>query len=45
MVFSVIPYDPDKPLPELGGYFEDGFCVGMADGAVHFFSTTISAEF
>ena len=29
-----IPYDPQKPLPKLGGYFADGFHVAMADGAV-----------
>jgi uncharacterized protein (TIGR03067 family) len=37
-----IDYDPEKPLPELGGYFEDGFCVSMADGSVHFLPKTIS---
>jgi hypothetical protein len=25
-------YDPDKPLPKLGGRFKEGFLAGMADG-------------
>ncbi len=36
-----IPYDPKKPIPELGGYFEGGFCAALADGAVHFYKKTI----
>ena len=32
-----IAFDPDKPLPELGGYIEGGFFTGMADGSAHFF--------
>ncbi|MEX2560459.1 MAG: H-X9-DG-CTERM domain-containing protein, partial [Pirellulales bacterium] len=31
-----IAYDPDKPLPELGGHFSDGFNVAMMDGSVRF---------
>jgi hypothetical protein len=27
-------YDPDKPLPKLGGRFRTGFLAGMADGTV-----------
>ena len=37
-----IAYDPEKPLPELGGYFEDGFHTAFADGSVHFIPKTIS---
>jgi hypothetical protein len=33
-----IPYDPQKPLPELGGYFEGGFHAAMADGSARFFA-------
>ena len=29
-------YDPQKPLPPLGGHFPAVFAVGMADGSVHF---------
>jgi RNA polymerase sigma-70 factor (ECF subfamily) len=29
-------FDPDKPLPALGGMFKGGFNVLMADGSVHF---------
>jgi hypothetical protein len=27
-------FDPDKPLPKLGGRFKEGFLAGMADGHV-----------
>jgi hypothetical protein len=37
-----IAYDPEKPLPELGGYFDDGFHTAFADGSVHFIPKTIS---
>ena len=37
-----IAYDPEKPLPELGGYFDDGFHTVFADGSVHFIPKTIS---
>jgi hypothetical protein len=36
-----IPYDPDKPLPALGGHFEEGFLAAMADGSVYFIPRTI----
>jgi hypothetical protein len=39
-----IPYDPDKPLPKLGGYFEDGFHVALADGSVRFLPSTVSEK-
>lgn len=29
-----VPYDPAKPLPDLGGYFDNGFHAGFADGTV-----------
>jgi len=31
-----IPYDPAKPLPELGGHFEGGFLAALCDGSVRF---------
>ena len=31
-----IPYDPEKPIPQLGGYFEQGFLGLFCDGSVHF---------
>jgi hypothetical protein len=31
-----LPFQPQGPLPKLGGHFEKGFYVAMADGAVHF---------
>jgi hypothetical protein len=40
LVFWTMPeglsYDPDKPLPPLGGTFKDGFYAIMADGSVRF---------
>jgi serine/threonine protein kinase len=35
---------PDRPLPALGGTFEGGFCVGMADGRVYFVSDQVSEK-
>ncbi len=32
-----LPYDPEKPLPRLGGLFPDGFHVVMWNGDTHFF--------
>jgi len=37
-----IPYDPKKPIPELGGYFEGGFHAALCDGSVHFLATNIA---
>lgn len=31
-----IAYDPDKPLPTLGGFFEGGYNAAYMDGSVHF---------
>jgi hypothetical protein len=36
-----LPYDPDKPLPKLGGLFPGGFNGAMCDGSVRFFSAAI----
>jgi hypothetical protein len=36
-----IAYDPEKPLPQLGGYYEGGFHVALANGSVHFLPSTI----
>lgn len=36
-----IPYEPEGPLPELGGFFDRGFNVLFADGAVRFLLETI----
>jgi hypothetical protein len=38
------PYDDAGPMPELGGQFEDGFYVGLADGSVRFLSRKIAPE-
>jgi RNA polymerase sigma factor (sigma-70 family) len=37
-----IPFDPDKPMPKLGGLFERGFNAGFADGSVRFIAKTIN---
>jgi Protein of unknown function (DUF1559) len=39
-----VPYDEAKPLPKLGGQFEDGFYVGCADGSARFVSRKIAPE-
>ena len=36
-----IVIDPDKPLPEFGGFHDGGFNVGMADGSVRFLSNDV----
>lgn len=35
-------YAKDKPLPQLGGYSEEGYNVLLGDGSVRFFSKTIA---
>jgi hypothetical protein len=35
-------YDPNGPLPPLGGHFTGGFQVVMADGSVHWVSKSVS---
>jgi hypothetical protein len=32
-----IPFDADKPVPELGGFVENKFAAALADGSVHVF--------
>ncbi len=39
-----IPYDPQKPIPALGGWFEAGFHAAMCDGSVQFFRKEIPRE-
>jgi hypothetical protein len=39
-----LPYGDGKPLPELGGQFEDGSYVAVADGSVRFLSRRIAPE-
>lgn len=39
-----IPYDPKKPLPKLGGFFEQGFDAAYADGSVHFIASAIEEK-
>jgi prepilin-type processing-associated H-X9-DG protein len=34
-------YDPDKPVPKLGNFFNNGFNVVYADGSVHFIKSTL----
>ena len=36
-----LPFDPDKPLPKMGGQFDDIFIGAMADGSVRIFPMTI----
>jgi hypothetical protein len=36
-----LPFDSEKPLPELGGLFKDGFTTAFADGSVRFISKTV----
>lgn len=37
-----LAYANDKPLPQVGGYSEEGYNVLLGDGSVRFFSKTIS---
>lgn len=39
-----LPFDPNKPLPKLGGVFKDGFNALGCDGAVHFIKNGIDAN-
>ena len=39
-----IPYDPEKPIPKLGGCFEGGFHAGLCDGSVRFISESIDEK-
>jgi hypothetical protein len=38
-----IAFDPDKPLPELGGFVADGWSAALCDGSVRFISDKIDA--
>jgi prepilin-type processing-associated H-X9-DG protein len=37
-------YDPDQPLPPLGGAFDDGFHALFADGSVRFIPHTTDEQ-
>ena len=37
-----LPFDPEKPLPKLGGHFPGGFNAALMDGSVRFLKTTIN---
>jgi hypothetical protein len=39
-----IPFDPNGPLPELGGFSPNGFSVSFADGSVRFISKSIDQK-
>jgi hypothetical protein len=39
-----IPYEADKPLPKLGGFYKEGFNAGLADGSVRFISQMIDEK-
>jgi hypothetical protein len=39
-----LPYDPDKPLPKLGGLFPGGFNAALCDGSVRFVPKTVSEK-
>jgi len=39
-----LPYDDGKPLPKLGGHFEDGAYVACADGSARFLSRRVAPE-
>jgi prepilin-type processing-associated H-X9-DG protein len=39
-----LPYDPRKPLPKLGGVFDDGFNALFCDGSVRFIKKTVKEE-
>ncbi len=39
-----IPFDSKAPLPELGGFLENGFNALFADGSVHFLKKSIQPQ-
>jgi hypothetical protein len=39
-----IPYDPKKPLPKFGDFFDKGFNAAMADGSVRFLPKDIKEQ-
>jgi hypothetical protein len=39
-----LDFDPAKPLPKVGGFFEGGFNAAMFDGSVHFLPDTLDEK-
>jgi hypothetical protein len=39
-----IPYDAEKPLPKLGGFYEGVFLAALCDGSVHVLQETIDEK-
>src|SRR6185436_6337133 len=39
-----IPYDPKGKTPKLGGFYDDGFWVGICDGSVNFLPGNITED-
>jgi RNA polymerase sigma factor (sigma-70 family) len=39
-----LPFGKEKPLPELGGLFKDGFHAGLADGSVRFINKKVDPD-
>jgi prepilin-type processing-associated H-X9-DG protein len=39
-----IPFNPNAPLPELGGFTPDGFNAAFADGSVRFLKKSINSN-
>ena len=39
-----LAFDPDKPLPKLGGHFPGGFNAAFMDGSVRFLHQTMSEK-
>jgi hypothetical protein len=39
-----LDYDPKKPIPKLGGHFEDGFHILFADGSTRFIKSPASEK-
>jgi hypothetical protein len=37
-----LPYEPDQPLPKLGGLFKGSFRAALADGSVQSFQPDLS---
>ena len=40
-----IPYDPKGKPPQLGGFYDDGFWVGVCDGSVRFLPAKVDGDF
>jgi hypothetical protein len=39
-----LDFDPKGPAPQIGGHYQAGAVVGMADGSVHLISPTVSPQ-